>query len=301
MPGMEMGRRSRGALSQWRRRWFPGMADPQRTRRRLGEFYATREDYHAMTDGSGKETHPHVRLLMEHVRPADLCVEFGCGGGTVLAEVSAKARRAVGIDVAPLALGRARERVRALSNCSLIQSDVGRVPLRDGVADVAYSLEVLEHVWDPLLVLNEMLRVLRPGGLLFMTAPNGFSLDLHLKKSLAARGLDLIGALSVWGRDAIIRRPFYHLEPDLDVTQAYPDCDMISTFYAPRLQRCLEKQGVRVERMETFFFQLANAAQPRDRLRFQRWEDHPFCSGFGDHILCLARSGDGKSCRRGAQ
>ncbi len=294
---MEACNRSARALLQWRRKWFPRMVDPALTRRRLGEFYACRKDYHAMTDGSGKQTHPHVRLLLERVRPDDLCVEFGCGGGTVLAEVSARARQAVGIDVAALALARARERLRTRGNCSLIQSDVGRVPLPDGVVDVAYSLEVLEHVWDPLLVLNEMLRVLRPGGLLFVTAPNGFSLDLHLKKSRAARGLDLVGALIVWGKDAIIRRPFYHLEPDLDVTPAYPDCDMISTFYAPRLKKCLEERGGRVERMETFFFQRANAAQPLDRLRFQRWDDHPFCRGFGDHILCVARRGGGSLCQ----
>lgn len=41
------------------------------------------------------------------------------------------------------------------------------LPLRDGTVDVCYSSNVLEHVRDPERMLAEMVRVTRPGGLVF--------------------------------------------------------------------------------------------------------------------------------------
>ncbi|WP_242498097.1 class I SAM-dependent methyltransferase [Nocardioides glacieisoli] len=43
------------------------------------------------------------------------------------------------------------------------------LPFRTGAFDVAYSSNVLEHVSDPWRVAEEMLRVVRPGGLAFIS------------------------------------------------------------------------------------------------------------------------------------
>jgi SAM-dependent methyltransferase len=52
------------------------------------------------------------------------------------------------------------------------------LPFRTGSVDVTYSSNVLEHVREPHLMADEMVRVTRPGGLVFLTynswfAPNG--------------------------------------------------------------------------------------------------------------------------------
>jgi SAM-dependent methyltransferase len=44
-----------------------------------------------------------------------------------------------------------------------------RLPFADGSVDVAYSSNVLEHVEDPWLMAEEMLRVTKPGGLVFLS------------------------------------------------------------------------------------------------------------------------------------
>ncbi|WP_235558606.1 class I SAM-dependent methyltransferase [Nocardioides sp. Leaf285] len=44
-----------------------------------------------------------------------------------------------------------------------------RLPFRDGAVDVCYSSNVLEHVSDPWLMCEEMLRVTRPGGTTFIS------------------------------------------------------------------------------------------------------------------------------------
>jgi SAM-dependent methyltransferase len=44
-----------------------------------------------------------------------------------------------------------------------------RLPFRDGAVDVTYSSNVLEHVPDPWQMAREMVRVTRPGGLVFVS------------------------------------------------------------------------------------------------------------------------------------
>ncbi|MEU6259432.1 class I SAM-dependent methyltransferase [Streptomyces sp. NPDC047043] len=49
------------------------------------------------------------------------------------------------------------------------------LPLPDGVADVCFSSNVLEHVADPETFLSEMVRVTRPDGLIYLSFTNWLS------------------------------------------------------------------------------------------------------------------------------
>jgi len=49
------------------------------------------------------------------------------------------------------------------------------LPVRDGVADVCLSSNVLEHVRDPLGLIDEMVRATRPGGLIYLSFTNWYS------------------------------------------------------------------------------------------------------------------------------
>ncbi len=53
------------------------------------------------------------------------------------------------------------------------------LPLRDRTADAVLLMEVLEHVPDPLRLLQECARVLRPGGHLCVTVPQYHILHNH--------------------------------------------------------------------------------------------------------------------------
>ena len=51
------------------------------------------------------------------------------------------------------------------------------LPFKDGVCDIIFMSNVLEHIANPLLLLRECFRILRPGGLIIGTVP--FLLNVH--------------------------------------------------------------------------------------------------------------------------
>jgi 2-polyprenyl-3-methyl-5-hydroxy-6-metoxy-1,4-benzoquinol methylase len=289
---------------RWRY-WYPSVSDRGETARRLSEFYATRADYHAMTAKAEKRDHLQVKLLLNHIKPSDTCVEFGCGGGVVLEAVAERAKHAVGMDIATLGLRKAIARSNGKQNTMCLQADAAYAPVKNECANVVYSLEVLEHVWNPEAVLSEMVRVLRPGGLLFLSTPNGFSLDLHLKLRWPIRMMNLLGAAAVYSRSIAGRQMFRNTEPDLTTVPSYSDCDMITKIFPRSLVKWAERNGCEVERMETYFFLQAKGVSADSRAQLATLATHRFYRYFGDHILLLARKHEslrpmrGDSSRRG--
>ncbi|MCU0770544.1 MAG: class I SAM-dependent methyltransferase [Verrucomicrobia bacterium] len=51
--------------------------------------------------------------------------------------------------------------------------DITQIPIGDAAFDCILCVEVLEHVVDPVAVLREFSRLMKPGGLLLLTAPQG--------------------------------------------------------------------------------------------------------------------------------
>ena len=91
-------------------------------------------------------------------------VDFGCGTGQLAAALAPRVRRVVGLDHSPAMLKAARAQTRGLSNVELLQTDLAGVPLADSQADAALCVLVLTYLSQPGPVLEEMARVLRPGG-----------------------------------------------------------------------------------------------------------------------------------------
>ena len=93
-------------------------------------------------------------------------IDLGCGTGYGTAELAAAGWRVVGMDrVAPA--GRARG-----SSASFVRGDLEKLPFAAHSFDTVTSFQVIEHLADPRAYLEQIARVLAPGGMLLLSTPN---------------------------------------------------------------------------------------------------------------------------------
>lgn len=101
------------------------------------------------------------------LRPDDDLLDVGCGSAMLLASHAGVARHVAGLDASDLQLEVARQRLAerlAAGTAELAKGDVAALPWPDGRFSVVTSMFCLKFVPDPLKALEEMYRVLRPGG-----------------------------------------------------------------------------------------------------------------------------------------
>ncbi len=100
-------------------------------------------------------------------------LDLGCAGGFMAEAITARGAEVTGIDPAAQAIEAAR--AHAASEELDIRYDVGvgeELPYEDGSFDVVVCVDVLEHVQDLQKVLQEVARVLTPGGLFLFDTIN---------------------------------------------------------------------------------------------------------------------------------
>jgi SAM-dependent methyltransferase len=96
-------------------------------------------------------------------------LEGGAGLGRNVAALKAAGYDAVGVDFAQATVERARS---ARPGLELVVGDVRRLPFPDASFDGYWSVGVIEHFREGYAeISSEMRRVLRPGGLLFLSFP----------------------------------------------------------------------------------------------------------------------------------
>jgi demethylmenaquinone methyltransferase/2-methoxy-6-polyprenyl-1,4-benzoquinol methylase len=112
-----------------------------------------------------------------------------CGVGTgalssALVRVLPNPFKLDAIDISPHMLERAKSSLSHTDlELTLRIGDVRKLPYENGVFDLVMTAHVLEHLVDPSVALNEMVRVLKPGGLLItcLTRRSALGLFVHLK------------------------------------------------------------------------------------------------------------------------
>ncbi len=97
-----------------------------------------------------------------------LAVELGCGTGPIARAMAARcvAGRVLGTEPSVELLDHGRGLADGIGNLDLQVGDGSAVDLADGAADVVVFHTVLSHVPDPMVLLAEARRILRPGGTL---------------------------------------------------------------------------------------------------------------------------------------
>jgi len=104
-------------------------------------------------------------------------LDFGCGEGYGSQILSSDAQHVTAIDVSSETIQKAQQKYAAQHIHFQATEPVENAPLpfHDNSFDVVLSFQVIEHVKDVDTYLNEIMRVLAPGGYFFLSTPNAKS------------------------------------------------------------------------------------------------------------------------------
>ena len=124
---------------------------------------------------------PRVDQLLELCRKYSVdtkaILEVGAGFGTFCVEVKARNifSRVVAVEPTPDLAETCRKR-----GLEVLEQPIEQIELdRSAMFDVVASFEVIEHLFAPVDFVGHMARLLKPGGLLILTCPNGQGFDVE--------------------------------------------------------------------------------------------------------------------------
>jgi ubiquinone/menaquinone biosynthesis C-methylase UbiE len=146
------------------------------------------------------------------LQDGDRVLDVGCGSGLFLPSIYKNTTQIHAVDTSPALLEEARS---VVENCKLegtvvMEADVEKLAFEDASFDAIIAVDVLHHFQNLDLCLNEMKRVLRPGGKLIIFEPN------KLNPLLA---LGCLIDRNEWGLLALGRRGLYkhRISPFFDI------------------------------------------------------------------------------------
>ncbi len=114
-----------------------------------------------------------LQTLKKFGFPSTGCLlEVGCSSGFMLRDLKREFPKAqiVGSDILTRALERLAE---TLPGVPLLQMDLVDCPLAEGQYDAVVAINVLEHIENDVTALQQIARVLKPGGLAIIEVPQG--------------------------------------------------------------------------------------------------------------------------------
>ena len=124
---------------------------------------------------SGQERRLKMILTEADQRSYGKVLVDGCGLGAYLSRLAPEAEQAVGIDVELDRVKLARQQSLDVA-CAVAE----KLPYPSGHFDLVLSNEVIEHVQDDQLAIQEIVRTLKPGGRLVLFCPNrGYPFETH--------------------------------------------------------------------------------------------------------------------------
>lgn len=112
----------------------------------------------------------HGAFFLPYLKPDMSLLDCGCRSGSItlgFAEIVSPGR-VIGMDVeeSEVEIARSNAETLGLSNVTFETASIYELPYDDNSFDAVFSHAVFEHIHEPVKVLQEMRRVLKPGGVI---------------------------------------------------------------------------------------------------------------------------------------
>jgi 2-polyprenyl-3-methyl-5-hydroxy-6-metoxy-1,4-benzoquinol methylase len=134
----------------------------------LYETHTVSGRYNIASDISAREYKSFYQYVMRLIPDGGRVLDVGCGVGNYLDLFKAKPEFDVeGVEYSSYAAQKAIDK-----GLKVYRGDLRELSLQAEEYDVVAALYVLEHVREPVEVLGEMLRLLKPGGYIILAVPN---------------------------------------------------------------------------------------------------------------------------------
>ncbi len=186
--------------------------------------------------------------------PAGRALDVGCGPGILAAKLLARGYEFWGVDAAPHMIEYCRHRFGTRHDAHFSVSDATALPFPDEYFDVVISTGVIDFVPAYERALQEMVRVIKKGGTLLLSFPNGRSPYTLWAKHVFYPSVELL-------------RPVYY---SLIKRPPPPSMALSSNrlYTAEAMHRLLGQHGVAVTDAAYFYFNLCPL--PLEQV-FPRW------------------------------
>jgi ubiquinone/menaquinone biosynthesis C-methylase UbiE len=184
---------------------------------------------------------PRCKFIKSYLPQTEVLLDVGCGDGSTSMLWKDNEKMLIGLDMQKDRLHVAKQE----KNLNfMVVGDVTKIGLKDASVDCVIAGEVIEHFKDAGVMLKEVWRILKDGGCLIITTPNGRRLSSRLRK--------------IFGRE----RKFPRAVGRMQDNRQHDETDMHYIEYAPdELSTTLKKFGFEIEKMRgSYVFDYYNVA-----------------------------------------
>lgn len=136
--------------------------------RRMSDIYGHGHHQGVVVNHADRSIADSAQYFEPYLVPGMRLLDVGCGPGSITVEMAERIGDGVVVafDAEPgvidHAIGLARD--RNVTNVEFMVANAYAMPYPDDAFDAAHAHQVLQHVADPVRVIEEMRRVVRPGG-----------------------------------------------------------------------------------------------------------------------------------------
>ncbi|MEK6842897.1 MAG: class I SAM-dependent methyltransferase [Candidatus Micrarchaeota archaeon] len=122
-------------------------------------------------DEKRKSPFSALALFLPAISKSDIILDAGCGNGRNLKLIAKQAKFVCGIDSSKKMLEFAKKNLKAKKNVSISFGDIAKTKFEANKFDKIFSSAVLHHLKPNLhkIAVGELYRVLKKGGILFLT------------------------------------------------------------------------------------------------------------------------------------